>query len=61
MVYPFKGFPNEVRDLTASLLTEISHNVAVEPSLQPVTTETFSLASANITNDASLDNKTRGF
>ena len=65
MVYPFGGFPtiryNEVRDLTASLLTEVSHNVQTEPSLQPVTTETFSLASANTTDDAHLDIKTRGF
>ena len=33
MVCPFGGFPtirhNEVRDLTASLLTEVSHNVAI--------------------------------
>ena len=58
MVCPFGGFPtirhNEVRDLTASLLTEVSHNVATKPSLQPVTTETFSLASVNTTNDARL-------
>ena len=52
---------NGVRDLTSSLLTEVFHNVAIEPSLQPVTTETFSLASANTTNDAGLDIKTRGF
>ena len=31
------------------------------PSLQPVTTETFSLASANTADDARLDIKTRGF
>ena len=65
MVCPFGGFPtirhNEVRDLTASLLTEVSHNVQTEPSLQPVTTETFSLASANTADDAHLDIKTRGF
>ena len=65
MVCPFGGFPtirhNEVRDLTASLLTEVSHNVQTEPSLQPVTTETFSLASANTADDARLDIKTRGF
>ena len=65
MVCPFGGFPtirhNKVRDLTASLLTEVSYNVQTEPSLQPVTTETFSLASANTTNDARLDIKTRGF
>ena len=52
---------NEVRDLTASLLTEVWHNVATEPSLQPITSETFSLASANTTNDARLDVKTRDF
>ena len=34
---------NEVQDLTASLLTEVSHNVATEPSLQPLTSETFLL------------------
>ena len=52
---------NEVQDLTASLLTEVCHNVATEPSLQPVTSETFSLASANNTNDACLDIKARSF
>ena len=65
MVYPFGGFltitHNEVQDLTVSLLTAVSHNVATEPSLQPVTTETFSLASANTTNDVRPDIKTRGF
>ena len=62
---PFGGLPtirhNEDRDLTASLLTEVSHNVQTEPSLQSVTTETFSLASANTSNDVRLDIKTRGF
>ena len=65
MVCPFGGFPtirhNEVQDLTASLLTEVFHNVQTEPSLQPVTTETFSLASANTADDARLDIKTGGF
>ena len=35
------GFPtirhNEVRDITATLLTEVCHDVCVEPDLQPVT------------------------
>ena len=65
MVCPFGRFPtirqSDVQDLTASLLTEICHNVATEPSLQPVTSETFSLASANNTNDARLDIKARSF
>ena len=42
-------------------ITEVSHNVQTEPSLQPITTETFSLASANTADDARLDIKTRGF
>ena len=58
---PFGGFPtirhNEVRDLTASLLTEVCHNVATEPSLQLITLETFSLVSASTTSDAHLDIK----
>ena len=47
MICPFGGFPtirhNEVRDLTASLLTEVCHNVATEPSLHPITAGTFLL------------------
>ena len=65
MVCPFGGFStigyNEVRDLTASLLTEVCHNVITEPSLWPITSETFCLSSANTTNDAHLDVKARGF
>ena len=65
MVCPFGGFPtirhNEVRDLTASLLTEVCHNVATEPCLQPITSETFPLASTNTRDDARLDVKARGF
>ena len=65
MICPFGGFPiikhNEVQDLTPSLLTAVCHNVATELSLQPITSETFSLASANTTNDAYLDVNARGF
>ena len=50
---PYWGFPtichNEVCDLTATLLTEVCHNVATEPPLQPITTETFPHATANTT------------
>ena len=47
------GFPimrhNEVRDLTATLLTEVCHNVATEPSLQPISAKAFCNAyTANI-------------
>ena len=65
MICPFGGFAmirhNEVRDLIASLLTAVCHNVTTELSLQPITSETFSLASANTTNDARLDVKARDF
>ena len=33
---------NEIRDLTATILIEVCHNVNVEPTLQPITGEEFS-------------------
>ena len=37
------GYPtirhNEIRDFTAHLMTEVCHNVALEPHLQPLTSE----------------------
>ena len=59
------GFPtlrhNEVRDLTATLLTEVCHNVSVEPHLQPLTGEDLAGASAISTNGARLDVAADGF
>ena len=47
---PKGGLPsirhNEVRDLTATLLTEVCSQVATEPELQPVSQEEFSLSTA---------------
>ena len=44
------GFPslrhNEIQDITASQLTEVSNEVCVEPELQPVTSDQLSGASA---------------
>ena len=37
---------NDIRDLTASLLTEVCYNVATEPQLQPLNGETFSYLTA---------------
>ena len=58
MICPYGGFPiirhNEVRDLTATLLTEVCHNVATEPALQPISAETFCNATANTVDDARL-------
>ena len=46
---------NELRDLTASLLTDVCHNVATEPPLQPLGGESFNLRSANTNPQARLD------
>ena len=52
---------NEIRDITATLLTEVCHNVATEPLLQPLTNESFNHRSANTEPNARLDIRARGF
>ena len=53
---------NEVLcDLTGTLLTEVCHNVATEPPLQPITADTLPYTTANTTDDACLDVKARNF
>ena len=56
---PTGGFPsirhNEVRDITANLLSEVCHNVSVEPGLQPLTGETLDFATSNTSSEARLD------
>ena len=53
------GFPsirhNELRDITAGLLTEVCHNVGTEPQLQPLSGEQLILQSANREDGARLD------
>jgi len=65
MVCPFGSFPtihhNEVCDLTATLLTEVCHNVVTEPALQPITTETFPYSTVNTSDDAHFNVMARGF
>ena len=63
---PKGGLPtlrhNEIRDLTATLLTEVCHQVHVEPELQPVSSpETFPLSTANTQDGARLDIAMNGF
>ena len=62
---PRGAFPiirhNEIRDLTASVLTEVCHDVRVEPDLQPITHETMSAATANTSDGARLDIAMNGF
>ena len=61
---PKSGLPsirhNEIRDLTATLLTEVCSQVAVEPELQPVSQQDYP-ASANIQDGARLDIAMNGF
>ena len=52
---------NEIRDITASLLTEVCHNVSIEPDLQPLSSETFHLATAITDDGARLDIAADGF
>ena len=53
------GFPsirhNEIRDLTAVLLTEVCNDVSIEPGLQPVPNDTLIGATANHQHGARLD------
>ena len=53
------GFPsirhNEVRDLTAHLLKQVAHQVAVEPHLQPLTGEQLHYRTAIADDQARLD------
>ena len=62
---PFGGFPtirhNEVRDITAHLMSDVCHNVGLEPSLQPITGERLHLSTANTEDGARVDIKAQGF
>ena len=58
------GFPsirhNEIRDLTANLLTEVCSEVCIEPNLQPTTSDQLSGATANSHDGARLDVSANG-
>ena len=51
---------NEVRDLTAEMLSEICQDVAIEPLLTPLTGEQFNLRSTNTDEHARVDVAARG-
>ena len=48
---PRGGFPsirhNEIRNITADVMSEVCHSVGTEPSLQPITGEQFEHRTAN--------------
>ena len=58
------GFPiirhNEIRDLTATLLTEVCCEVSIEPELQPVMPPQLTGATANAQDGARLDISANG-
>ena len=62
---PTGGFPivchNEIRDLTAELMSEVCHNMCVEPALQPISGEQLPHATANREESARLDVRARAF
>ena len=62
---PLGGFPsirhNEIRDITANLLSEVCNDVWVEPDLQELTTEELPGRTANTTDGARLDIAVNGF
>jgi hypothetical protein len=62
---PRGAFPtirhNEVRDFTGQLLTEVCHDVCIEPVLQPLEGERLDLASSIRDDNARTDIRARGF
>ena len=59
------GFPslkhNKIRDITASLMKEVSPQVCVEPTLQPLSGEMLQPQSANTEDNARSDVRAEGF
>ena len=62
---PYGGYPthrhNELRDLTATLLKDVCHNVCREPSLQSLSGESLSYRTASHQDGAWLDVTADGF
>ena len=62
---PKGGFPsirhNEIRDLTANLLTEVCNDVCIEPTLQPTDSVVLTGSSSNTQDGARLDITANGF
>ena len=52
---------DEIRNLEAALLSKVCRDVMIEPSLLPLTEETFPLLSTITDDGARLDVKARGF
>ena len=48
---------NEIRDITAYLMSDVCHNVGIEPPLQHIRGETMSYRTANVEEGARLNIK----
>ena len=55
------GRHNEIRNFTASLLTETCNDVVIEPTLQPIDDKDSLPSSSNVRDDARLDIGVNGF
>ena len=51
---------NDLRDLTANMLSEVCRDIEIEPKLTPLTCEELGNRTANTTNEARLDIRARG-
>ena len=51
---------NNLRDLTAKILSEVCNDTEIEPQLQPLTGEVLNNRTANRSNEARLDIRARG-
>ena len=62
---PKDGFPslrhNEIRDLTANLLTEVCSDVCIAPVLQPITGKVLTGTTSNAQDGAHFDIAVNGF
>ena len=62
---PRGAFPtirhNEIRNLTGTLLTQVCHDVSLEPPLQPLSGEVMNNATSNRQDEARVDVATRDF
>ena len=62
---PTGGLPtirhNELRDFTAKVMTEVCHDVCIEPPLQPISGEALSYATSTKDDEARLDIRAQGF
>ena len=52
---------NDIRDLTAMLMDEVSRFTEIEPPLQPLTGENLQGRSANVQDDSHMDIRCMGF